>query len=698
MTRINFVGVYWNYEPTTLPDAGLQGFIVTFYDDDPASPGQPLGNPEDAIGVLYQETVVAWGSQQLSTCEGASICEFAYQATLPLPFEALRGHLYWVSVQAIMPYADPQPWGQMAFGGTAADHGAPAVRGFPVLGVGWWEPIIVGQAIDLAFQLRGDCCVCDDGDPCTNDLWDPGAQQCVYWPIQCNDGLFCNGIETCVGGDCQAGTPVDCDDGQPCTEDSCNEGTDSCDHITCPPCPMIDQQPGCANAATGADATFTVVVALHTVVGPLQIEWFKDGVPVGSGPTLTLQNVQPGDHGARIHCVATDVCGTTVSDTVALIVGQGETPEDGDGDCDVDVRDYAEFQRCFTGSSPPAPPSGACATVFDRDADDDIDGDDFALYAQALAGPQNGCPYSDSWATDLTPGNETSYGLNLPADFFGPGSDPFTEMVALIGQASEPEEFASSDTRVGHRPLRFPPYEGYPIVRQVETKMLSLHLAGKDPITVTYNGGQSEEPWLVAVALSMVAPDPGVLTATLECPNGGHFDATVHVQPAIGFVRPTDLAMRGLDAGVEGLDPITMDFVGRPFALALPPELDIFTTECAGGDFTPGVDGCGQRVQTTCVSHIHPGDIHYFCPPECQPPDRCLYEYGGTFSWVVEGETCLDPFFPAVVGGEVCTKQTDCDLTIPYVDNCPGAFPGDVGPAYIADYVLTAECGAFQCP
>jgi hypothetical protein len=48
----------------------------------------------------------------------------------------------------------------------------------------------------------------------------------------CDDGLFCNGTETCdsVGG-CQAGTTVDCDDGIDCTVDSCNETTDSCDNV-----------------------------------------------------------------------------------------------------------------------------------------------------------------------------------------------------------------------------------------------------------------------------------------------------------------------------------------------------------------------------------------------------------------------------------------------------------------------------------
>jgi hypothetical protein len=48
----------------------------------------------------------------------------------------------------------------------------------------------------------------------------------------CDDGLFCNGAETCAAGACVAGTPVGCDDGVGCTIDACNEATDACDHTT----------------------------------------------------------------------------------------------------------------------------------------------------------------------------------------------------------------------------------------------------------------------------------------------------------------------------------------------------------------------------------------------------------------------------------------------------------------------------------
>ncbi len=47
---------------------------------------------------------------------------------------------------------------------------------------------------------------------------------------ECNDGLYCNGGETCADVACVAGTTPDCDDEVSCTADLCNEDTDSCDH------------------------------------------------------------------------------------------------------------------------------------------------------------------------------------------------------------------------------------------------------------------------------------------------------------------------------------------------------------------------------------------------------------------------------------------------------------------------------------
>ncbi len=75
---------------------------------------------------------------------------------------------------------------------------------------------------------------CSDSVACTTDACDEGADSCTHTASNaaCDDGLWCNGAETCdlVGG-CQAGTEPSCDDGVACTTDACDEGTDSCTHV-----------------------------------------------------------------------------------------------------------------------------------------------------------------------------------------------------------------------------------------------------------------------------------------------------------------------------------------------------------------------------------------------------------------------------------------------------------------------------------
>jgi hypothetical protein len=77
---------------------------------------------------------------------------------------------------------------------------------------------------------------CDDGIKNQDeDRIDCGGQNCP--PCEClsdggcDDTLFCNGTETCDAyGQCQPGTLVDCDDGVGCTVDECDEVNDACDN------------------------------------------------------------------------------------------------------------------------------------------------------------------------------------------------------------------------------------------------------------------------------------------------------------------------------------------------------------------------------------------------------------------------------------------------------------------------------------
>jgi hypothetical protein len=69
----------------------------------------------------------------------------------------------------------------------------------------------------------------DDGVACTDDSCDEVNDVVVNTVNDgnCDDGLWCNGAETCDAVlDCQAGTAPDIDDGVACTDDSCDETND----------------------------------------------------------------------------------------------------------------------------------------------------------------------------------------------------------------------------------------------------------------------------------------------------------------------------------------------------------------------------------------------------------------------------------------------------------------------------------------
>lgn len=76
-----------------------------------------------------------------------------------------------------------------------------------------------------------------------------------------------------------------------------------------------------------------------------------------------------------------------------FVVCQRNPYADRDGDGDVDMDDFAEFQLCYSGPTPAGPLDPACK-IFDRpepgfpSGDNDVDSDDLAQFTQCLSGPK----------------------------------------------------------------------------------------------------------------------------------------------------------------------------------------------------------------------------------------------------------------------------------------------------------------------
>ncbi|MFH1747381.1 MAG: hypothetical protein ABIG44_10100 [Planctomycetota bacterium] len=211
----------------------------------------------------------------------------------------------------------------------------------------------------------------------------------------------------------------------------------------------------------------------------------------------------------------------------------------------------------------------------------------------------------------------------LPADFFGPGSDPFDGQVALQGVPLGPTPWGTydvADTLVQRSADPFdradPPGM---VAHQVDIEIVALNLVSVAPITVTYNGGLDPELWDVAVELSPGSQLPGVLSAVKTHANGGTFDSVLFVQPKFTF---TGHGGGGgplvLDTRLEGIAANQLDFAGGTWVHDVHPGLDIFVQPGAG--FVPGVNevipGDPTSQEVVPLHGIDPGDAeHTVCPP-----------------------------------------------------------------------------------
>lgn len=98
----------------------------------------------------------------------------------------------------------------------------------------------------------------------------------------------------------------------------------------------------------------------------------------------------------------------------------------------------------------------------------------------------------------------------IPADYFGPGSDPFDGIISFQGVPLQPGTYGATDTIVD-RPSGSH-FGGSPPMAMIPTEIVELSLVSTEPVGVTSNGGTVESFFDVFFTISPTYASEGYLT------------------------------------------------------------------------------------------------------------------------------------------------------------------------------------------
>ncbi len=257
-------------------------------------------------------------------------------------------------------------------------------------GNGVLEP---GEQCDDGNTADGDCCAGDcsaepaggectsDDNVCTDDQCD-GAGFCAHTAnsAPCDDGLFCNGVDTCGDSTCSLHDGDPCSGGAECNT-QCNEDVDTCyddQSIAC----TDDGNECTSDACDGAGAC----VATNLESGEEctdDANLCTDDICDGEGACTHPDNTIACDDG--LFCTATDIC------SGGVCVGSGDPCAAG-GECADNCNEAGD--TCNELSSVPCTDDGNVCT------DDHCDG------SGACVHPNNTAPCNDG---SFCNGNDTCF-------------------------------------------------------------------------------------------------------------------------------------------------------------------------------------------------------------------------------------------------------------------------------------------------
>lgn len=147
----------------------------------------------------------------------------------------------------------------------------------------------------------------------------------------------------------------------------------------------------------------------------------------------------------------------------------------------------------------------------------------------------------DAWNTTFDRGTSLDYRLNpLPAGFFGPGSNPFSQQVFLFGIPIANSAGLGWHTDTLVRRLANTGLLAVGSCATIPIDFQALHLQSL-PFTVTYTSGATER-WMIVGGLSTAAAQPiGSMTMCRTCGDGGTFSARLPALFVLRYVRTSPL-------------------------------------------------------------------------------------------------------------------------------------------------------------
>ncbi|RKX27377.1 MAG: hypothetical protein DRP45_01240 [Candidatus Zixiibacteriota bacterium] len=292
---------------------------------------------------------------------------------------------------------------------------------------------------------------------------------------------------------------------------------------------------------------------------------------------------------------------------------------------------------------------------------------------------------ADLWFSenDGVPINPNVFVLNpIPADFFGPGSDPFDNLIALEGSPIPTwpaDALGGADAVIERRQSADLPTDGSSVI--IDNEIVALSLVSTTPITVSYMGGMEFIDWDVQVCLSSAPQPTGTMLLRRECCLGGTFDAFLKILPKFVFTRIPDGFTMSLDFNDFGMpiqwfgttDGTWSTAIHPPYDLDFSPGLVAVDNDCNSGTYEVAIQSSSKFLRCENISGgFSTCRFPDPCPTTCCIPPSVgdLDQSGGALGFNYDGadlSLMINGLFidPANGWNGICLDEADVDFTSP---------------------------------